>query len=202
MTYHSEVLTQKYLREALRLDRHGDFYWKVRPTRHFNSEVDCARANAQWAGKKAGRVSCWGYRQIGLGRKVYYAHRLVWLWHHGTWPPCHLDHINQDRLDNRIENLRLATESNNQANVRIRRNNTSGFRGVDRIKKTGRWRASICVRGIKACLGMFATPEEASAAYNEAHRIAFREFSPVKAGVCRTIPHHAENEASLISNDL
>lgn len=173
------MITRKFLREALDLNEHGDFFWKVRPTKHFKSEIDCFRANTQRAGKKAGRISCSGYRQIGLGGKIYYAHRLVWLWHHGAWPTDHLDHINQNRLDNRIENLRLASESNNQANTRIRRNNTTGFRGVDRIKRSGRYRASICVRGIKACLGLFKTPEEASAAYNEAHRIAFRDFSPI-----------------------
>jgi len=170
-------LTREYLQEALSLDESGEFTWKIRPRHHFTTDKACRDTNARRAGKHAGRIAGTGYRQIGIGRRIYYAHRLVWFWHHGTWPTGEIDHANQNRLDNRLENLRDATYSNNQANVRVRRTSTSGFRGVSRTKK--KWRASICVRGIKAWLGSFRTPEEASAAYNEAHRIAFRDFSPI-----------------------
>lgn len=172
--YLPRVLTHAYLKEALDLDSNGVFWWKVRPQHHFKSAQVAKGVNAMFAGKRAGRVNSWGYVQIGLQYKMYFAHRLVWLWHHGSWPK-QLDHINRNRLDNRIENLREASDSNNQANVGLRANNTSGFRGVTRRGK--KWRANICVRGIKAEFVGFDTPEEASAAYEEAHRKAFGNFS-------------------------
>lgn len=89
-----------------------------------------------------------------------------------------LDHRNGDRLDNRKENLRIATASQNQANTRKMRRSqpmTSRFKGVSLDR--GRWLASIRVRGRKRNLGRYGTEEEASAAYERAAREAFGEFA-------------------------
>lgn len=176
------MVDQQYLKQSFTLTEDGSFRWKDRPASHFKSEKDRDNVNAQFSGKIAGRTSCYGYIQIGLNKRIYFAHRLVWLWHYGVWPNGPLDHINRNRRDNRIENLRQASDSSNQANVGLRSNNTSGYRGVSRARCRSKlkWRANICVRGIRADLGTFQTPEEASIAYEEAHRIAFREFSNPK----------------------
>lgn len=113
-----------------------------------------------------------GYLQIRVDGKRYLAHRLAWLYMFGDWPSSELDHANGDRLDNRIENLRLATRSQNNGNRRS--NARSGFKGVV-LTKHG-YRAGISLNEKFIYLGMYQTPEEAHAAYCEAARVAFGEF--------------------------
>jgi hypothetical protein len=86
-----------------------------------------------------------------------------------------VDHINLNGLDNRRDNLRLATNSQNNMNVRRYRNNKSGFKGVHLAK--GRWRASIRLNYKLYHLGYFDTPEEAYGAYCEAAKERFGEFA-------------------------
>ena len=71
-----------------------------------------------------------GYRKIGIQGRYFPAHRLAWLIHHGVDPVSDLDHINGDRDDNRIANLRIATQSQNMHNRRADKDNTSGYKGV------------------------------------------------------------------------
>lgn len=125
---------------------------------------------------KAGRINN-GYRSIKIDQTVYYAHRLAWLWTHGEWPTGYLDHINLDRSDNRICNLRLATHSQNSFNRKLLSNNKSGFQGVCWIKSAKRWRASIRTNGRRINLGQFRTLEEASAAYRDAAETHFGDFA-------------------------
>ncbi len=117
------------------------------------------------AGAIAGGTSgSHGYRVIFIG-KSYLAHRLVWLHVYGEWPPHQVDHINGDRLDNRLCNLRCATDGENKRNMKRRADNRSGFKGVIYCKLTGRWRARIKVDGKIHELGRHNTPELAHAAY-------------------------------------
>jgi len=93
------------------------------------------------------------------------------------------DHINGDGLDNRRENIRVSTKSQNQANRRnLQSNNTSGFKGVDFHR--GKWRAQIKVDGRKIDLGSFDTPDEASGAYLRSAHHHFGKFAypPLKEG--------------------
>lgn len=87
-------------------------------------------------GRAVGNTDKDGYTTIAFNvrgkTKTYKAHRLVWLWHFGEWPPNQLDHINRMKSDNRIENLRLATAEQNMANRPKMRNNTTGYKGVFR----------------------------------------------------------------------
>lgn len=120
--------------------------------------------NGVSAGSVAGSLHNKGYIRIGVGGKQYFAHRLAWLYFYGEWPSSHIDHINQDKTDNRIANLRLATDSQNQANIFGR--SSSGAKGV--CAEGSRWKAQIMRGGKKLHLGTFDTPEEAHKAYCQA----------------------------------
>jgi HNH endonuclease/AP2 domain len=117
------------------------------------------------------------YRIIRFRGILYKEHRLIWLHHYGQWPDKIIDHINGDKDDHRIANLRQATQSSNTMNARRRADNTTGYKGVYFKKKTGRWGASICKNGKLHYLGYFDSPEAAYAVYcKEAERL-FGEYA-------------------------
>lgn len=125
------------------------------------------------AGCRAGTVAGWaradGYTQICIDGKRYRAHRLAWLYSHGEWPTGDIDHLNGDRSDNRLENLRDVSRFVNAQNLRRgRRDNRSGLLGVS--PNGNLWRATIQVNRRQLFLGNFRTPEEASTAYVAAKR--------------------------------
>ncbi len=109
--------------------------------------------------------------------KMYKAHRLAWFYMTGEWPPDQIDHIDGDRDNNRLVNLRKATNAQNGANARLSKNNSSGFKGVSFDTSVGRWRASIRRNRQLHYLGFFNTPEEAHAAYASAAVQLFGEFA-------------------------
>lgn len=118
-----------------------------------------------------------GYRSISIDDRDYLAHRLAWLYVHGKWPPHQLDHINMDRADNRMCNLRQADNAENNCNRPLQSNNTSGFKGVSFHKQTRKWKASLKVRGKDIHLGLFDEAEAAAAAYRLAAQKHFGEFA-------------------------
>ena len=122
------------------------------------------------SGVVAGRLSNKGYIQIGIDSKRYSAHRLAWLLHYGAWPEHLIDHINMDKSDNRITNLREATNAENQFNTVAQSNNTSGFKGVTLHKNNRKWIAYIGVKGVRHHLGSFKTAVEAHEAYVKASK--------------------------------
>jgi hypothetical protein len=127
-------------------------------------------------GAKAGTRNG-GYVQLKINKRIYQAHRLAWLYVHGEWPPEFIDHINGDPGDNRIENLRLATSSQNLANSRRRRDNAAGVKGVCWNKRDARWRAQIRINGKKTYLGSFTEIKDAAAAYRSAAEKHYGEFA-------------------------
>lgn len=143
--------------------REGGLYWK-------NDRGSNAKS-----GKRAGRILKTGYRSIHISGRRYQEHRLIYLWHHGILP-SQIDHINRNKADNRIENLRSSDHSSNQMNT-ARRPNQSGFRGVRFVPKTSRWAARIYQNGKEIRIGTFATPEEASAAYEAKAKDLFGHFA-------------------------
>ena len=119
-------------------------------------------------GRPAGYVGRYGYWFITLDRKRYAAHRLVWLYMHGTWPVSCIDHINRIRTDNRAVNLREATQEQNRQNLSLNARNKSGARGVSFDVINVRWRASISVKGKAKNLGRYIDKSDAIAAYARA----------------------------------
>lgn len=118
------MLTQTELKELLAYDADkGVFYWKVH--RRPQSPVGSV------AGWKSGKNAL----RIELKGKNYLIHRLAWFYVHGTWP-IQIDHRNGDRSDNRLCNLREANNSENQANMSAKSNNTTGHRGISLRRKT------------------------------------------------------------------
>lgn len=128
-------------------------------------------------GSRAGTQSASGYCMLSIDGIQYQAHRIAWAMHYSEQPPEVIDHINGNRLDNRIENLRQATTSLNAANCGRRAHNTSGFKGVSKCKQTGLWAAGITVRGKRTNLGRYSTPEEAHAVWLSAATEAHGEFA-------------------------
>lgn len=154
----------EYLREILRYDpQTGAMTWiKRRVHKHFSH---------LYAGRPAGRVNRRdGYIQIGIDNKRYSLHRLAWFMTHGSEPDGCIDHINGDKLDNRLTNLRVVTPAENAKNQPLPSRNKSGVMGVCRVKATGRWRAQIGVNGRQTCLGEFEDKNAAIAARKEAER--------------------------------
>lgn len=125
-------------------------------------------------GSIAGALHRNGYRYIGLRGRSYRACRLAWLYMTGSWPVALVDHANCDTADDRWENLREATNSQNAANARLRRDTRTGFKGVKRLGR--KWQARIGGSG-QQHLGTFDTAEEAHDAYLEAAQRIYGPFA-------------------------
>ncbi len=155
MEYEKNKLTQSQLKELLHYDKHtGLFTWKV------------ARNNIVKIGSITGnRKTTLGYGNIRisfLGKsRLYSTHRLAWLYEFGEFPKKHLDHVNHDRLDNRICILREVDRIDNQRNQKIRSTNKSGLNGVYWHKNSKKWAAEICVNKTSIHLGYFKDKNEA-----------------------------------------
>lgn len=150
----------------------GFLYWLPRT---FGKEA--SRFNSRWSGKRAGCGSIVdGYRRISLTingvRKVHFEHRLIWFMIHGSWPIGDIDHLNHDRNDNRIENIRDVSKSDNQKNGGLGTRNKSGHIGVCWATRKKRWKVSCGSKFI----GHFVDKGEAIKAAEEAR--AARGYHP------------------------
>ena len=141
----------------------GQLTWRVR------------RGPRYAAGSLAGCRDPRGYVKVRLDNRLYHAHRIVWLMTYGKLPGF-IDHINLDKGDNRLSNLRPCSQRENNRNVGRSVNNTSGFKGVSR--KRDKWRARIA----DISLGSFSTPEAAAAAYDAEARKVYGEFAWLNLG--------------------
>lgn len=136
------------------------------------------RSRMSVIGSRAGYDSVRGYRHIKIDGTVYVEHRMIWLYHHGSLPKI-VDHIDCNRSNNRIENLRAASNGQNQQNARKSYRNKSGYKGVSFHKKSNKWIANIGFDGKKLYLGSFDSAEEASKAYNDAAILYHGEFARI-----------------------
>lgn len=129
------------------------------------------------AGSVAGTIHHHGYRQIMINEKIYRAARLAHFYMTGEWPENDMDHINRIRDDDRWENLRPANRSENTINRGIRKDNTSGHKGVHWCKAKGQWVAQIVANKKHRYLGSFVDLNEAIAARKKAELKYHGEFA-------------------------
>lgn len=135
----SKTTTQETVRTAFRYDD-GHLIWVRPPSVH-------PRLVGQVAGTVIG-----GYRRVKVEGRIYGVHRLIWLYHYGELP-AEIDHINGDKLDNRVENLRSVTHLQNMRNLPLRSDNKSGVHGVMWEKGKKLWVARIHRDGKLVTLG-------------------------------------------------
>lgn len=153
------MLTQERLKELLSYDPDtGLFTWLVN------------RSPAK-KGYFAGHLKKDGYIYIGIDKKQYLAHRLVFLYTYGEFPSKQVDHINRIKNDNRLFNLRLVTNQENQHNSSLSKLNKTGVTGVVLHKASGKYQADIKVKNRTVYLGLYETLEEAKKARENAKRI-------------------------------
>ena len=142
----------EYLAARIRFDG-GQFYWS-----------DHEHALRRLVGRRlAQKRHSNGYLSIRLNSVTIMVHRAIWALHYGEWPKGELDHLDGDKLNNRVENLRDGTKAQNMRNQKVRKDSTSGFPGVHFCKDKARkpWAARIGLNGTWKTLGRFATREEA-----------------------------------------
>lgn len=118
-----------------------------------------------------GDLNSAGYLSVWITPKRYQLHRVIWMWVHGVWPTKPIDHLNHVRTDNRLSNLREASQLENTHNRTKSKRNWSGFIGVYWYARKHKWHAQITANRKRYHLGYFNTPELASAAYQAAKRI-------------------------------
>lgn len=159
-------LSAERLRAVLRYDRETGIFTRFR------------RGDWRVVGAATGSS---GYVVITIDYKPYLAHRLAWLYAFGDWPKNLIDHINRNKLDNRLQNLRdVGVAVNSQNRIRARKGSKSGVLGVSfsKVARVNPWRASISTNGKRTHLGNFETIEAASNAYLSAKRERHLSVTP------------------------
>ena len=125
----------------------GIFKWKIDISNKKKGDIAGTNSN--------------GYVVISVNKKKHYAHRLAWYFIYGTFPKGHIDHINHNKKDNRIDNLRDVSRSCNQKNRSLNNNNISGKIGVCWHKKNAKWQSQIMINGKNKALGYFDILDDA-----------------------------------------
>ena len=148
--------------------KEGNLYWKIKPAKRII------------IGSKAGCLRSDGYVCLKLNSVLYKMHRIIWAYHYNAIPNnLQIDHIDGNKTNNMIENLRLATQSqNNSNNKRARRNSKSNILGVSWYKASRKWASQIKKNNKKIHLGYFLNQEDAITARKAAELQYFGEFAP------------------------
>ncbi|WP_246705492.1 HNH endonuclease [Rhizobium sp. WYCCWR 11152] len=164
-------LTFAEISKLLKYDpENGKLFWLPRPAELFASrhpkrsaDYSAQRWNSRLAGKEAlNSVNARGYLSGSIFNRNYKAHRVAWVLATGGWPADQIDHINGNKTDNRIVNLRSVTNSDNCKNKRIIKSNTSGVCGVSWFARSRKWHARIEVNGKTVNLGYFDCLDDAA----------------------------------------
>jgi len=161
-------ITHSRLLDLLTYDEErSELIWKVN------------RRGSARAGSVAGNSSGTG-RQVQIDGRKYLIHRIIWFFIHKEWPPHEVDHADMNQGNNSLDNLRLATKSQNMMNRSLFKNNTSGIKGVSWHKRSQKWSTKITINGKNIHLGMFKDKEDARTALACARPEIHKEFSRSK----------------------
>jgi hypothetical protein len=134
MPVKESLLTQDYIKKLFKYNPEtGDLLWRIQ------------KGTQGIIGNVTGCTDDRGRILIKINSKRYYAHRLVFLYHHGYFPEYEIDHIDRNPSNNRISNLREVSHICNMRNAKRDRTNTSGITGVYQVKGDGKWRAAITI---------------------------------------------------------
>ena len=166
-------ITPELLRQLFRYDAEtGHLIWLPRPPEMFEGKEknNCGSWNAKNAGKIAGTIDAKGYRRTRVNGVSILMHRIVWAIIHGRWPEQCIDHIDHNKLNNRIENLRDCSSLQNFRNQRLSKHNTSGVSGVSWSKANQKWHVRIGNGGSRKYLGHYPSFDEAVAVKRKAER--------------------------------
>lgn len=170
-----EKLDVSVLRKLLRYEPDtGKLYWHERTPDMFkdgkhSAEHNCARWNIRFAGKEAFTASSYGYKVGDIFGSRQSAHRVAYAISHGHWPKDAIDHIDGNRANNCIDNLRAVTWKENHMAMRVNRKSASSrFRGVSWDKKRKKWLSSIVANSKQKNLGRYESEHEAARAYDRA----------------------------------
>ena len=159
------------LRLLLRYDPStGLLFWRERPVELFPNAVGARCWNGAFAGKAAFKAVKRGYATGTVFCRSLFAHRVIWALVYGAWPSDDIDHISGVKDDNRIENLRVVSRTENMRNKKLYSNNLSGRVGVVFHRRCKRWHARIRINNQKIHLGGYGTFEEACAARSAAEK--------------------------------
>ena len=128
------------------------------------------------AGSSIGNFRKDGYLQAEINRHKYLLHRLIYIYHYGT-APKYIDHINGIKSDNKIENLRSATYSENNRNAKRRKNSSSGVKNVSWYPNAQKWAVRIYYEGKNKYFGSFDTKEEAETVAKLNRELLYGDFA-------------------------
>ena len=149
----------------------GLLHWRYRDEGMFENTNAFSRWNSRYSGKRAlASLNSLGYFMGSILNRPYTAHRVIWAMHYGEWPKKQIDHINHNRADNRIINLRDVTAGENSRNMRKKPDNKSGVLGVYWNKSKNKWSAQIVVDGKQQYLGYFMCKKSAVICRKSAER--------------------------------
>ena len=162
--------TPDTLRKLLRYEPEtGKLFWRERDREFFKSDRHCKSWNTKFSGEEAFATQNFsGYLVGSINCKKFCAHRIIWAIQTGEWPVGCIDHIDKNKLNNKIENIREATHSQNNSNKFSAKNSSSKYIGVSWRKRNKKWRASISSNYKRKFLGLFNCEIEAAKAYDNA----------------------------------
>jgi DUF971 family protein len=161
----------EYLNECLSYDPDsGVLQWKFRPSHHFKEDRMFKSQNSRHAYSAISTKNHYGYFVLSINGTKYFAHRIIYKMMSGKEPSNFIDHIDNVKSNNKWDNLRVATHSQNEQNRPVDKDNVSGYKGVTfhKKKKCKRYSARIAIDGTSHYLGIYTTPEEAHEAYKYA----------------------------------
>lgn len=168
-------LTQEYVCASFEY-RDGELFWKERPIEECVSYRAYITFKNKYVGKKAGSIMVRGYESVAIKQKRFYAHRIIFLMHHGYLPE-QIDHIDGNPINNKIENLRAATGTDNNYNKRLSSKNTSGYKNICWSKDKNKWQVSLGYKHKNIFIGYFSNIEEAAQAARQAREVLHGEFA-------------------------